>query len=120
MDLFKSLLAVKIVGIDNRKRFVHHILAAKDGMACSPGFRSVLGFCEAGRKGIKLLEYIFHFAHLFYSVSDYFAEILLDGMTDDKNYLVKARTACVIYRIVHEYFIARSDLCQLFDSAAVS
>ena len=119
MDFLKTFFPVVIVCIDDDERLLHEILCRKKGLSGSPGFHSSCRNAEAFRQIVQFLIGILHLHRLLDAAADDAAEIRVQIPADNKDDFIEARFQRVVNRIVHNDLTVRSDLFQLFDSAAV-
>ena len=110
----ETVAPVKIVGIDDGKRFVDVFARRKYGMAGTPGFGPFGNRADARVIEIGRLESIFHPDMRGQFAVEYFLEVGLDFLADDEHHLAEAGPYRVIYRIIQDRLSARAECIYLF------
>lgn len=115
------MAAIEVIGIDDGKRFVDHILRNQDCVICPPRFRAIGVYHKARREHIKLLEAILNLDLVFESFSrKYLAKVRFKVFANDKYDLAKASPNRVKNRIVHDRFARWPDAIHLLETTVAT
>ena len=121
MDSLKALLAVVIVCIDHNKRCIKNFLCSKHSLTGSPWLCTA--FRQSSRNVVDILEsivyrYIVRGTNGCNTITDDLLELLLDILTDDKDYMIEACLNCVMDRVIYDDVIRSIHRLQLLDSCS--
>ena len=100
----KALFAVKIVGIDDRKRLVNGARSHQDSVRRPPRFGPAERQGKTRQKAVELLKDVFHRDAIFKARADDSLERLLNLFADYEDKFAKARMEGVVDRVVHDGF----------------
>ena len=120
--LHKGILAVVIVGVDDRKAPMEHSLAAQQRVAGAPGLDPLCGAHKAAGEIFLLLIGAEDLHTLLRAdrpdpVTYDPVEQFLNIMTDNKNHPVKTSFHGIVYGIIHNDLPAGADALQLLHAA---
>ena len=116
----EGLRAVKIIGVDDPKRFLDGRRRHQNCVPRSPRFPAIGRHDFTRRQAIQFLKDILHGHALLETVADGFAKCRLHVPANHEYQLIKSRTNCVMHRVINNGLPAKPDRVGLFEPAVTA